>query len=149
MQETDYATSRSVSARNGLLRNIILISATFAISVWGWWSNGGTLNAILSLALGLILLAVLLVWRQSKTPLEIKGDEVVISGIFVSRLSLRDLKGVGEHPTRKTPSLTYSPAEGGDSGELALPWTMIAEPQEEVVSKLLLAIEAERETSSG
>jgi hypothetical protein len=77
---------------------------------------------------------------NSKSPLQIADDRIIITTLFPTAIPTSKIVGIGEHPTRKTPSLSYRDPDKGHSGELALPWSYIAEPQSEVLSRIRAVI---------
>ena len=142
MRDIGYSTTRSKKATSGLVRNGLITGLAAAFFSWLWLTGGGALYGLGAVGFALISLFILFVLMRSATPLQITQSDVIISSGFRSSFPLAKVQKIGEHPTRKTPSLTFADPEKGHSGEITLPWKFIAEPQEEVLAKLQAAIDA-------
>lgn len=140
MTVSTYRTSRAAASTRGLVRNAVLTGMGAALALWAWFLEGGAAFAIFAVVLALIFAVILKTYLQSTVPLEITPDSVIIRTLFTSEIPLAKISKLGVHPTRKLPSLTFDDPAKGQSGDVALPWMFIAEPQDEVVRRLEAAL---------
>lgn len=144
MTNASYRTTRAAASTRGLLRNLVLTGAGAALALWAWFLEGGTAFAIFAVILGSICAVIWKTYLQSTVPLEITPEKVIIRTLFTSEIPLANISKLGVHPARKLPSLTYTDPIKGQTGEVALPWMFIGEPQDDVVRHLESAIAARR-----
>ncbi len=135
-----YQTTLSAKARRGLILNVVAAFLLALISGGQWFAGGHWLQAVIfCLTLGVGGLVALTLMR-SKHPLEVYSDRVVLNSLTQTAMPVKKLIGIGTHPKRGTPTLSYRDDAGGQS-EFLIHWRFIREPQEEVIAQINQVLE--------
>ena len=135
-----YQTTLSAKARRGLVLNAIGASVLVLLSGSQWYAGGHWLQAVIFCIMAPVLVLIVLIWLRSKHPLEIFADRIVLNSIFSTSVPLAHIGGIGTHPKRGSPSLSYRDANRGQSGEMLIHWRFIREPQDEVIARIKSAL---------
>jgi hypothetical protein len=137
-----YRTTRPTAKTKALIRNSAIWGTALSLALLNcWFDPGNVLSIVIAVVSAIMLAALLMLYQNTRTPLEINGDQVIIRSLITATLPLSKVVGIGEHPVRKEPTLTYNDPQKGQSGELRLPWSYIAESREDVVTAIHAAIE--------
>lgn len=135
-----YQTTLSAKARRGLILNVIAAFLLALISGGQWFAGGHWIQVLIfCLTLGVGGLVALTLMR-SKNPLEVYSDRVVLNSLMQTAIPVEKLIGIGTHPKRGTPSLSYRD-DTGKQNELLIHWRFIREPQEEVITQINQVLE--------
>ncbi|MGB0843802.1 MAG: hypothetical protein ACPGVN_03555 [Alphaproteobacteria bacterium] len=100
------------------------------------WNLFSIVIAVLVLVFALMLVVQLMSLRNSKHPLSVYADKVVIGASLKVTVMREHVLGVGIHPKDETPCLMYKDALKGHEGAIRIPWNMIEDNKEDVVDIL-------------
>ncbi len=137
-----YRTTLSAKARRGLILNAVASSMLALLSLALWLMNGSLLQAFIFCIMGPVAVVVIAILLRSKNPLVIYDDRVVLNSLVRTTVPFANIDGIGTHPKRGSPSLTYRDDDAGHSGEMLIHWRFIREPQDEVIARINSAREA-------
>lgn len=135
-----YQTNLAPKARRKLLLNSGAMTLLSVLSGFQWFGGGHWLQGVIFFVSVPVAILVLLVFIRSRHPLEIFQDRIALNGFPRTVVQLSHIKGIGVHPKRGEPSLTFHDEAQGFSGELAVAWRFIREPQDEVLAQVRAAI---------
>lgn len=135
-----YQTTLAPKARRGLILNAIAGALLTLLSGAQWLAAGHWLQGLILWVMLPVTALIILVFIRSRHPLEIFEDRVVLNSALRTTVPLSQIEGIGTHPKRGTPSLTYRDDAEGQSGELLIHWRFIHEPQDEVLAQVKAAL---------
>jgi hypothetical protein len=135
-----YQTTLAPKARRKLLLNTGAMSLLCVLSGFQWFSGGHWLQGVIFFISLPVAVLVFMVFLRSRHPLEIFEDRIALNGFPRTVVQLSTIKGIGTHPKRGEPSLTFNDEEKGFSGELAVAWSFIKEPPQDVLEQVSAAI---------
>ena len=135
-----YQTTLSAKARRGLLLNSFAALLLTVLSGFQWYSGGHWLQIVIFCIAAPVAVLVIFTLLRAKHPLQIFENRIVLNSALRTEVPLVNVVGIGTDPKRGTPSLTYRDETNGHSGELAILWRFIREPQEEVLAEIRKAL---------
>jgi len=131
-----YQTTRSAAVSRKLFLNGFGAVMLSLLSGWLWWTGGHWLQAVIFCIMAPLAVLVIVTILRSRHPLQIFEDRIVLSSGLRTNVPLANITGIGTHPKRREPSLTYLDEEQGHRGELAIHWRFIKEPQVDVIRQI-------------
>jgi len=141
MTETPlYQTTLSAKARRGLILNAAASSLLALLSGAQWFAGGHWLQALIFCIMAPVAVLVIVIFIRSRHPLEVFTDRIVLNSAVRTTVPLTKIDGIGTHPKRGTPSLSYRDQDTGQSGEMLIHWRFIREPQEDVIAQIKSAL---------
>ncbi|MGB0506793.1 MAG: hypothetical protein ACPGGK_11425 [Pikeienuella sp.] len=145
MDNAIYQTTRSVEAKDKLLRNLSIAGMAF-MALWmaprllGPEYLPPIVQNLLAAVAFLTLFKQGLTLLYTRNPLIIHNNHIIIAGFRKVRLEHAHITGLGTYEKTGQPCLEYNDEAKKHKGQIKLPWELIAEPQDEVVDALKTAL---------
>jgi len=141
MTETPlYQTNLAPRARRGMMLNALAGAVLALLSGSQWFVGGHWLQGLIFFIIAPVVVFIVVTLIRSRHPLQIFGDHIMLNSVISTALPLAGISGIGTHPRRGEPSLTCTDTASGQTTEVTIPWRFIAEPRDDVLAQLNIAL---------